>query len=130
VAIVVLDASVVIAFLDAADTHHRAAVAAVARLRSEDLVLPASAYAEMLVGPARRGREAVTAAREFVADLALRVEPISAQIADRAAVLRAAHRGLRLPDALVIATGDALDAMTVLTADRTWPRLSRRAQRI
>jgi len=72
----------------------------------------------------------VTAAREFVADLALRVEPISAQIAERAAVLRAAHRGLRLPDALVIATGDALDAMTVLTADRTWPRLSRRAQRI
>jgi hypothetical protein len=32
---------------------------------------------------------------------------------------------LALPDALVLATGDVLDA-TVVTADRTWPRLSRR----
>jgi predicted nucleic acid-binding protein len=130
VAIVVLDASVVIAFLDAADTHHAAAVAALAKVRSRELVLPASAYAEMLVGPARRGRQAMVAAREFVADLALRVEPLSADIAERAAVLRATHRSLRLPDALVLATADALDALSVLTADRTWPRVSRRARAI
>jgi predicted nucleic acid-binding protein len=130
VAIVVLDVSVVIAFLDAADTHHAAAVAALAKVRSRELVLPASAYAEMLVGPARRGRQAMVAAREFVADLALRVEPLSAEIAERAAVLRATHRSLRLPDALVLATADALDALSVLTADRTWPRVSRRARAI
>ena len=126
-AVVVLDASVVIAFLDAANQHHHAAVAALTRVHSEQLVLPASAYAEILVGPARRGREAMAAAREFVADLALRVEPISAEIAERAAVLRALHRSLKLPDALVIATGDVLGAVSVLTADRTWSRLSRRA---
>jgi predicted nucleic acid-binding protein len=130
VAIVVLDASVVIAFLDAADTHHAAAVAALAQVRSRELVLPASAYAEMLVGPARRGRQAMVAAREFVADLALRVEPLSVDIAERAAVLRATHRSLRLPDAFVLATADALDALSVLTADRTWPRVSRRARAI
>lgn len=94
------------------------------------MVLPASAYAEMLVGPARRSRAAMNAAREFVTDLALRVEPISADIAERAAELRAAHRALKLPDALVIATADALEATHLLTADRTWARVSRRARMI
>ena len=130
-AIVVLDASAAIAFLDAADPHHSGAVAALTRLQGgSDMVLPASAYAEMLVGPARRGRAAVDAAREFVIDLALRVEPISADIAERAAGLRAAHRALKLPDALVIATADALEATLLLTADRTWTRVSRRARMI
>jgi predicted nucleic acid-binding protein len=130
VALVVLDASVAIAFLDAADPHHSGAVAALTRLQGSDMVLPASAYAEMLVGPARRGRAAVDAAREFVIDLALRVEPISTDIAERAAGLRAAHRALKLPDALVIATADALEATLLLTADRTWTRVSRRARMI
>jgi predicted nucleic acid-binding protein len=84
----------------------------------------------MLVGPARRSRAAMDAARELVIDLALRGEPISAGIAERAAELRAAHRALELPDALVIATADALEATLVLTADRTWTRVSRRAQMI
>ena len=55
------------------------------------------------------------AAREFVTDLALRIEPISADLAERAAGLRAAHRALKLPDALVIATADALEATLLLT---------------
>ena len=129
-AVVVLDASVVIAFLDAADAHHPAAVAAFEKVRSEQLVLPASAYAEVLVGPARRGRAAVSAVREFIADLAVRVEPTSVDIAERAAHLRASHRSLRLPDALVIATADVLEATTLLTADRSWTRVTRRARSI
>jgi len=128
VAIVVLDASVAIAFLDAADPHHSAAVAALTRLQGYDMVLPASAYTEMLVGPARRSPAAMDAAREFIVDLALRVEPINPDIAERAARLRAAHRTLKLPDALVIATPGALEATHLLTADRTW--VSKRAQMI
>jgi predicted nucleic acid-binding protein len=58
VAIVVLDASVIIAFLDAGDAHHAAASAAVRQARREALVLPSSAYAEVLVDPWRRGPEA------------------------------------------------------------------------
>jgi len=130
VAIVVLDASVAIAFLDAADPHHGGAVAALTRLQGNDMVFPASAYAEMLVGPARRSPVAMEAAREFVVDLALRVEPINADIAERAARLRAAHRALKLPDALVIATADALEAAHLLAADRTWARVSKRARTI
>jgi len=63
VALTVLDAGVVIAVLDAADGHHAAARAALseALARGDELVLPASAYAESLVGPSRRGQAAVAA---------------------------------------------------------------------
>ncbi len=125
-AIVVLDASVVIAFLDADDAHHAAAVAAIGRARREELVLPSSAYAEILVDPWRRGPEAVTVVKQFVVDLGIRIVPLTAEIAERAARLRSGARAFRLPDALVVATAEALDA-PALTCDRSWPRVSRRA---
>ena len=126
-AIAVLDASIVIAFLDAGDPHHIAAVAAIGQARREELVLPSSAYAEVLVDPWHRGPGAVAVVRRFVTDLGIRIEPLTEQVAERAARLRAHHRALRLPDALVLATADALDA-TALTCDRSWQRLSRRAR--
>ena len=124
---IVVDASVMIGFLDAKDPHHRRAVATLTAMGGESLVLPASAYAEILVGPARRGVEAVATVDEVLTALAVHVEPVTRDVARRAAVLRAAHRPLRLPDALVLATGDVLSATTVLTADRRWSRISRRA---
>jgi PIN domain nuclease of toxin-antitoxin system len=127
VAITVLDASVVSAFLDANDAHHAAAVEAVARARGQELILPSSAYAEVLVDPWRAGSEAVAVVKRFLAELGVRIEPLTADVAERAARLRSGHRGLRLPDALVLATADALDAIA-LTADRSWPRVSRRAR--
>jgi len=126
VAITVLDASVVIAFLDANDPHHAKAVEVLSRLAA-DRVLPASAYAEVLVDPWRRGADAVVNVRRFVSDIGIRIEPLTPDVAERAARLRANHRSLRLPDALVLATGEVLDA-DVLTCDRTWPRLTRRAR--
>ena len=126
-AIIVLDASVVIAFLDADDAHHAAAVGLVGRLRGQELVIPASGYAEILVDPWRGGPEAVGVVRRFLSELGVRIEPLTADVAERAARLRSIHRGLRLPDALVLATADSLDA-TALTADRSWSRVSRRAR--
>jgi predicted nucleic acid-binding protein len=126
VAIVVLDASVVIALLDAGDAHHRAALAALGSAGRETLVLPASAYAEILVEPSRRGAEAVAVIRRLVSDLGIQIEPLTAAVAERAAGLRARHGSLRLPDALVLATTEALEAV-VLTCDRAWPRVTRRA---
>ena len=73
--IVVLDASVIIAFLDAEDAHHLAAVTAVGRAWREELVLPSSAYAEVLVDPWRRGPDAVAIVRRFLTDLGIRIEP-------------------------------------------------------
>ena len=126
-ALVVLDASVVIAFLDSRDAHHAGAVSALTANRAEDLVVPASAYAEILVAPLRRGPAAVARARQAMTDLAIRIVPLTSEVADRAALLRARHASLRLPDALVLATAEMLGADTVLTADRAWARVSRRA---
>lgn len=127
-ALIVVDASIVIGFLDADDAHHRTATAALEAAASDDLVLPATAYAEVLVAPARRGAAAVGRVDEALAALALRVEPVTPAIARTAATLRARHRALRLPDALVLATADVLGAANVLTADRAWPRISRKVR--
>ena len=120
----VLDAGVVIALLDAADAHHLGAVTSVrtARDRGDVLVLPASAYAECLVSPHRRGPDAVAVVDRFLDALPARVEPADRPIAAAAAALRAAHgTALRLPDALVIATALVRDADRILTTDAGWP---------
>lgn len=124
-ALSVLDAGVVIGLLDADDPHHHAAREAirVAVERGDTLSVPASAYAECQVAPARRGRESMRVIDELLADLAAEVEPITRQVAARAAQLRARHgRRLRLPDALVLATAIHLRADRVLTTDAGWPR--------
>jgi predicted nucleic acid-binding protein len=125
VGLTVLDAGVVIAILDASDVHHVAAAEAVtnARERGDTLVLPASAYAECLVSPYRRGPEAAAVVDSFVDALPARVEPASRAIASAAAELRARHAGaLRLPDALVVATALVVGADR-LTTDASWPAL-------
>lgn len=122
-ALIVLDASVLIAHLDPADALHATAVSVLDEHADDDLRLPASAYAEALVGPARAG--VLELAREQIRDLKLTIEPIGAILAERAAVLRATAARLRLPDALVIACGDILNADAVLTADRGWRRFPR-----
>jgi predicted nucleic acid-binding protein len=126
VALTVLDAGVVIAILDASDAHHLAAVAAVTSAieRGDDLALPASAYAGVLVAPHRRGADAVATVDAFVDAVPARVEPATRTVAARAAELRARHGTLlRLPDALVVATALALGADRVITTDARWPRL-------
>ncbi len=120
----VLDAGVVIALLDASDVHHAAAVASVraARDRGDTLVVPASAYAECLVAPHRRGADAVAVVDRFLDALPAGVEPVDRAIAATAAALRATHSAaLRLPDGLVIATAIALGADRILTTDAGWP---------
>jgi predicted nucleic acid-binding protein len=123
VALIVVDASVLIALLDPGDALHPAATAALSRSAGDDLKLPASAYSESLVGPARRGR--MRAAKNAIASLLIDVVPITDRIAEDAAELRARHRRLRLPDALVVATGSALSADRILTGDAAWRRLGK-----
>ena len=123
----VLDAGVIIAILDASDAHHHVAAQALtaACTGGDSLVLPASAYAECLVSPYRRGPEAVAVVNAFVDALPARIEPASRAIASSAAELRARHAGtLRLPDALVVATAVVLGADRVITTDSGWPVLS------
>lgn len=125
-ALVVLDASVVIAFLDPDDALHDAAVEALAQHQHDELLIPLSVYAEILVAPYRRGAEAVAEVEAFLADFAVRIATMTPQIARAAAKLRSESRSLRLPDALVLATADDFDADSLLTGDESWVPISGR----
>jgi predicted nucleic acid-binding protein len=57
-----------------------------------------------------------------------RGRPEPRDVAKVAAALRAGHRSLRLPDALVIAVGRVTDASAILTADATWRVIDRRVE--
>ena len=119
----VLDAEVLIGLLDGRDAHHDAAHAALGALRDrgDSLVLPASALAEILVGPCRNGPDAVATVWALVERVPVAIAPIDADVAMAAAQLRARHRSLKLPDALVIATAAHLEADHLVTTDRGWP---------
>lgn len=118
-----LDAGVVIGFLDADDAHHESAAQALATsLQSGDrLAMAASASAECLVGPSRRGERAIATVRDLFERLPIDIIDLDADTARRAAALRAKHASLRLPDALVIATASESSAECLITTDRRWP---------
>lgn len=118
-----LDAGVVIGFLDADDAHHRSAAQALAAsLQSGDrLAMAASAFAECLVGPSRRGERAVATVTDLFERLPIDIANLDADIARRAAALRAKHDSLRLPDALVLAAASESSADQLITTDRRWP---------
>ncbi|HWB72085.1 MAG TPA: hypothetical protein VG452_07695 [Egibacteraceae bacterium] len=69
--LIVLDANIVIAVLNAQDAHHVAAARALARAleRGDSPLVPASAYAETLVEPAQAGPQAMQRIDEFLASL-------------------------------------------------------------
>ena len=116
--LIILDASVAIAALSADDAHHDAAMNALAGASDDDLVLAATTRAEILVGPARVGGKMLTAARDFANGC--ETVPVSAAIADDAAMLKARHRGLSLPDAIALVVAEMIDADAVWTFDRRW----------
>ena len=124
-ATLILDASVLIGLLDTSDSHHAAALDDVetADNAGRSVQTPASAYSETLVAFARANR--VADARESVAGMGITVTPLTARIAERAAALRAQHRRLRLPDALVLATARELEA-DLLTYDIPLARVAQR----
>ena len=118
-----LDAGVVIGFLDGDDVHHLAARAVFAEAlhNGDRLAVAASAFAECLVSPSRRGGTAVQVVRELFERLPISVVALDADAAVVAARLRSVHRSLRLFDALVIATAVRHEADQLITTDRRWP---------
>ena len=122
-ALIHLDAGVIIGLLDRDDTHHLAARAVLAEALSQGdrLAMAASAFAECLVGPSRRGEDAVRVVRELFDRMPISVIALDTETAVLAARLRSTHRALRLPDALVIATAVQAQADQLITTDRRWP---------
>jgi predicted nucleic acid-binding protein len=127
VALIALDASVLIALLDPDDPHHQAARAALDAHAEDDLRIPAHTLAEALVHPVRAGKE--REARRLIAGLEIAVDAVDEAVAIAAARLRARHgSALRMPDALVLAYADVRKARRVLTADARWTAWSRRVE--
>ncbi len=118
-----LDADVVIGFLDPADAHHRKAVRAVARALEEraPLAMSAAGYSEVLVHALATGSRDIVDG--FVDDARIEIHPVDRLTARSAADLRARHRGLRLPDALALASALQHDA-ELLTFDRRLLRVA------
>jgi predicted nucleic acid-binding protein len=114
----VLDASVLIGLLDSADAHHSQAVEDVERAdqAGRQIQAPASAYSEALVAFARAGR--MQEARKAIAAMGITITPLTATMAERAAVLRADHGHLRLPDAMVLACAEDLAGELLSYDDR------------
>lgn len=123
-ALIHLDAGVIIGFLDRNDAHHDSAHKVFSEIyrEAQGVEMAASALAECLVGPARRGADAVITVRHSLAQLGVHVVDLDSDIATEAAQLRAAHRQLRLPDALVIATARVQGADRLVSTDRGWPK--------
>jgi predicted nucleic acid-binding protein len=115
---VVLDSDAVVGFLDSGDSLHHAADAVIRELvREQPLVTSAVTYAEVLTG-ARLGHHDEDDAKGFFSQLISDVLPVDTEIADVAAALRARHRALRMPDALILATASTNpDVGLVLSGD-------------
>ena len=112
---IVLDASVLIAHLEASDAHHDRATALFIDAADEPLGISPLTLAEVLAGPARSGRlgGAQTAIRELeIATLAL-----SEEAPARLATMRAGTR-LRLPDCCVLLAAEAAQAAVATFNDR------------
>ena len=112
---IVLDASVLIAHLDAADSHHERADRLLAASGSEALSASVVTLAEVLVGPARKG--VVDRALAALEQLAVAAVPIARETPVRLALVRA-ETGLKLPDCCVLLAAEESGAAVATFDDR------------
>ncbi|MHB8246836.1 MAG: type II toxin-antitoxin system VapC family toxin [Acidimicrobiales bacterium] len=104
---IILDASVLIAYLDGNDAQHTLAEELLAREIDDDFAANALTLAEVLVEPARDRRlEEVQAALD---DLEIQELPFADDTAVKLALLRAGT-GLKMPDCCVLLAAEAAGA--------------------
>lgn len=96
---IVLDASVLIAYFDGEDDHHAAAEQLLAQAVDDDLAVSSLTLAEVLVVPVRDGR--LDQVRAALRDLEVQELRFPADTAVRLAQLRA-RTGLKMPDCCVL----------------------------
>lgn len=112
---IVLDASVLIAYLDNEDRHHVAAEALLAEAINDDLGANSLTLAEVLVVPAQGGR--LDLVRAVLHDLEVAELPFPADTAVKLAQLRA-NTGLKMPDCCVLLAAEAEGAGVACIDDR------------
>jgi len=120
--LIVLDATVMIAHLDATDAHHDRASALLVAAASEAFMASPLSLAEVLVGPTRAGRlaDAVAALEE----LGVRAVSLDDDAPSRLATLRS-ETGLRLPDCCVLLAGEQVGAAVATFDERLGSAASR-----
>lgn len=111
---IVLDASVLIAHLDAGDAHHERASALLTDVATESLIASPLTLAEVLLGPARAGH--LDRATTALAQLRVATQHLPEDAPLRLAMLRA-ETNLKLPDCCVLLAAEQTQA-TVSTVDR------------
>lgn len=114
----ILDSDAVIGFLDRSDALHPSADAAVRKFALEQrLLVSVVTYAEVLTG-ARLGHHDEGRVRGFFDELISGVLPVDLEVADKAAELRSQRKGLRMPDALILATAETnAEVELIVTGD-------------
>jgi predicted nucleic acid-binding protein len=111
---VVLDSAAVVAFLDRDDALHEAAARAIGGMITEQrLLVSVVTFAEVRTGVELLHHDDAPV-RGFFADLIAEILPVDVATAERAAELRAGHRSLRMPDALILAAADIHPEVEVL----------------
>lgn len=100
---IVVDASVLIGFLESDDAHHLHAVALLERTVDDDLAAHPLTIAEVLVVPARTGQLELVSA--VLRELGVAECPFPANTARRLAELRATTR-LKMPDCCVLLSAE------------------------
>lgn len=104
---IVTDASLLIAHLDADDDHHEWAEALLESLGPVPLAASRLTIAEVLIGPARAGK--LEAALAPIEQLGVRDVGLDADAATRLAGLRVAT-GLKMPDCCVLLAAEQTEA--------------------
>ena len=123
-ALILLDSTVIVGFLDADDAHHEATVARIKETAgSHPLVASVISYAEVMTGVSL-GHHARDHTDGFFDALVADLLPVDRAVAARAATLRGARKALAMPDALILATADLQpEVETVLCTDHDWPKV-------
>ncbi len=112
---IVLDASVLIAYLDSEDVHHARAEMLLVQQIDDDFGANTLTLAEVLVMPARQGR--LNAAREALEGMEVHELAFPVDCAVKLAQLRGST-GLKMPDCCVLLAAEDLQARVASFDDR------------
>ena len=107
---IVLDASVLVAYFETSDAHHDRALAMLQGNAASPWGASATTIAEFLVGPARAGETALEMAANALASLGIKQLTEPSDTATRLARIRAST-GLKMPDCYVLLVAESSDAL-------------------
>lgn len=121
-----MDTSGLIYFLTGLQPYSGVLVPLLERVQAKQatLIVSAISESELVVRPMRdENAEAVERIADFLSEDGVRVVEVDRMIARRAAQLRAGHRPLKLPDAMIIATALDTGCDLILGNDYEWKKL-------